>query len=264
MSVEAGISTRAGSSLRSCLIASTVLAGSVAIPSDAACAAQAANRSPFPPQRPAALIADSQDSKADFDIPPGELAPALTRWSDISRIQVLAPTEEVRGLRSEGLNGAYPPDRALTVLLQGTGLSYRYADARTVTIINPRYVQLGSPAGGQEVQLEELSVEGRSEGRRLEISPQSPDSPIGPGKGFVATRTLIGTKTNTPIHEVPQSVSVVTKQQMQIQGVQTINQALAYSDLTGWLWTGLIERISQDRRSRTCGEVRRRARSRSC
>lgn len=229
MSVEAGISTRAGSSLRSCLIASTVLAGSVAIPSDAACAAQAANRSPFPPQRPAALIADSQDSKADFDIPPGELAPALTRWSDISRIQVLAPTEEVRGLRSEGLNGAYPPDRALTVLLQGTGLSYRYADARTVTIINPRYVQLGSPAGGQEVQLEELSVEGRSEGRRLEISPQSPDSPIGPGKGFVATRTLIGTKTNTPIHEVPQSVSVVTKQQMQIQGVQTINQALAYS-----------------------------------
>ncbi|WP_245296429.1 hypothetical protein [Methylorubrum extorquens] len=34
-------------------------------------------------------------------------------------------------------------------------------------------------------------------------------------------------------------------------------------DLTGWLWTGLIERISQDRRSRTCGEDRRRARSRS-
>ncbi|KAB7783541.1 Mobile element protein [Methylorubrum populi] len=35
-------------------------------------------------------------------------------------------------------------------------------------------------------------------------------------------------------------------------------------DLTGWLWTGLIERISQDRRSRICGEVRRRVRSRSC
>jgi hypothetical protein len=36
------------------------------------------------------------------------------------------------------------------------------------------------------------------------------------------------------------------------------------TDLTGWLWTGLIERISQDRRSRTCGEVRRRARSMLC
>ena len=35
-------------------------------------------------------------------------------------------------------------------------------------------------------------------------------------------------------------------------------------DLTGWLWTGLIERISQDRRSWTCGEVRRRVRSRWC
>jgi hypothetical protein len=35
------------------------------------------------------------------------------------------------------------------------------------------------------------------------------------------------------------------------------------SDLTGWLWTGLIERISQDRRSWPCGEVRKRVRSRS-
>jgi iron complex outermembrane receptor protein len=166
MSVEAGIRTHAGISLRSCLFASTVLAGSVSISSGAAFATQAANRSPYTPQRPPALIAESQAPQADFDIPPGELAPALTRWSDISRIQVLAPTEDVRGLHSEGLNGAYAPDRALTVLLQGTGLSYRYADARTVTIINPRYVQLGSPAGGQEVQLEEISVEGQREGRR--------------------------------------------------------------------------------------------------
>ena len=35
-------------------------------------------------------------------------------------------------------------------------------------------------------------------------------------------------------------------------------------DVTGWLWTGLIERISQDRRSRRYGEVRRRTRSRWC
>ena len=40
--------------------------------------------------------------------------------------------------------------------------------------------------------------------------------------------------------------------------------SVADVDLTGWLWTGLIERISQDRRSRTCGEVRRRTRSRWC
>lgn len=36
------------------------------------------------------------------------------------------------------------------------------------------------------------------------------------------------------------------------------------SGLTGWFWTELIERISEDRRSRTCGEVRRRTRSRWC
>ena len=48
------------------------------------------------------------------------------------------------------------------------------------------------------------------------------------------------------------------------EGSGTMTIAVLGIDLTGWLWTGLIERISQDRRSRTCGEVRRRARSRLC
>jgi len=38
----------------------------------------------------------------------------------------------------------------------------------------------------------------------------------------------------------------------------------AAPNLTGRLWTLLIERISRDRRSRRCGEIGKRARSRSC
>ncbi|TFZ61302.1 hypothetical protein E4V01_01475 [Methylorubrum sp. Q1] len=45
--------------------------------------------------------------------------------------------------------------------------------------------------------------------------------------------------------------------------IDLVSLTASQRDLTGWLWTGLIERISQDRRSRTCGEDRRRARSRS-
>lgn len=36
------------------------------------------------------------------------------------------------------------------------------------------------------------------------------------------------------------------------------------TDLTDWLWTGLIERISQARRSGTYDEIGKRVRSNSC
>jgi iron complex outermembrane receptor protein len=52
---------------------------------------------------------------------------------------------------------------------------------------------------------------------------------LGPVRGYVATSSVTATKTDTPILETPQSVSVVTKDQMTAQGVQTISEALRYT-----------------------------------
>jgi iron complex outermembrane receptor protein len=46
---------------------------------------------------------------------------------------------------------------------------------------------------------------------------------------YVAKRTLAGSKTSTALTEIPQSVSVVTRQQMDIQGVQSVNEAVRYT-----------------------------------
>jgi iron complex outermembrane receptor protein len=46
--------------------------------------------------------------------------------------------------------------------------------------------------------------------------------------GFAATRSSVGTKTDTPIMETPQSVSVVTQDQLQARAVQSITEALRY------------------------------------
>ncbi|MBA4788151.1 MAG: TonB-dependent siderophore receptor [Rhizobiales bacterium] len=55
------------------------------------------------------------------------------------------------------------------------------------------------------------------------------ESPTGPVQGYVARQTLTGTKTDTPLIEVPQSISVVTRDQMDARGVQNVGQALEYS-----------------------------------
>ena len=51
----------------------------------------------------------------------------------------------------------------------------------------------------------------------------------GPVKGYVAKRSTTGTKTDTPILETPQAITVVTQDQIQATGARTVVEALGYS-----------------------------------
>jgi len=55
------------------------------------------------------------------------------------------------------------------------------------------------------------------------------ESAWGPVDGFVATRTASGMKTDTPIIEVPQSVSVITADRIEQLGANTLPEALGYT-----------------------------------
>jgi iron complex outermembrane recepter protein len=51
----------------------------------------------------------------------------------------------------------------------------------------------------------------------------------GPVVGYLASQSATATKTDTPILTTPQSISVVTKDQIEAQGVQNITEALRYT-----------------------------------
>jgi iron complex outermembrane receptor protein len=53
--------------------------------------------------------------------------------------------------------------------------------------------------------------------------------PRGPINGYVAERTLTGTKTNTPIMETPQAISVVGQEEIRDQNPQNLAGALRYA-----------------------------------
>ncbi|KAB2892577.1 MAG: TonB-dependent receptor plug domain-containing protein, partial [Burkholderiaceae bacterium] len=55
------------------------------------------------------------------------------------------------------------------------------------------------------------------------------ESATGPVQGFVARRALSATKTDTPLIETPQAITVVTRDQMEAQGVQTLRESTRYS-----------------------------------
>lgn len=93
----------------------------------------------------------------------------------------------------------------------------------------------------EAIKLDTIEVRGRSRpsaGRRQGAPAEQaqPAAPVevtergdGPVQGFVATRSVTGTKTDTPITEIPQAISVVTQDQITEQGAQTISEALRYT-----------------------------------
>ncbi|MRT24906.1 TonB-dependent siderophore receptor [Enterobacteriaceae bacterium RIT697] len=58
----------------------------------------------------------------------------------------------------------------------------------------------------------------------LNVVAASPDN-----NGLVATHSKSATKTDTPLLETPQSISVITRQQMDAQNVRSLNEALRYT-----------------------------------
>lgn len=57
----------------------------------------------------------------------------------------------------------------------------------------------------------------------------TPENPTGPVEGYVATRSSTGTKTDTPLKEIPQSISVITADQIKDQAAENMQQVLRYT-----------------------------------
>lgn len=68
-----------------------------------------------------------------------------------------------------------------------------------------------------EVELDQVTVE---------ATTQTADGPV---EGYVAERSLSGTKTDTPLSETPRSVSVVPSDQIEDQGAESVAEALRYT-----------------------------------
>jgi len=150
-----------------------------------------------------------------FDIPAGPLGAAITAFGDIAGLRVLVPTALVDGRRSPGVSGSLTPEAALARLLAGSGLTWRFTADRTVTL-EPQ----AAPAAPGVTTLTPVTVQG--DGQSVQNAYESPS-------GYVATRTAVGTKTDTPVLEVPQSTSVITRDNLDARNVQRDSEALLYT-----------------------------------
>nr|WP_314263085.1 TonB-dependent siderophore receptor [uncultured Moellerella sp.] len=64
---------------------------------------------------------------------------------------------------------------------------------------------------------------------KIIVTAEPLQSPTGEVDGYIATRSLSATKTDTPLIETPQAISVVTRDEMAAHNAQSVGEALRYT-----------------------------------
>ncbi|WP_313054373.1 TonB-dependent siderophore receptor [Pseudomonas lopnurensis] len=153
----------------------------------------------------------SQQAVRSYDIAAGPLSSTLSRFAGEAGVLLSVDGSLLQGLQSNGLQGPYGVDEGFAALLQGSGL-------QAVRDSQGNYSLAPQAAQGDTLELQPMTVEGFALGNAL-----------GEMEGYNATHSSAATKTSMPLLETPQTVSVVTRQQMNDQGSLTVAQALRYT-----------------------------------
>lgn len=150
-----------------------------------------------------------------FAIPAQPLAAAIDAFIGASGWQISYSSALVAGKSSTAVSGRMTAEEALRRLVSGNGISVRISAPGSAAL----FAEAGAAAG--ETVLDPLMVEAGRRGGR--------NDPATATTGYVARNGSVATKTDTPVIEVPQSLSIVTRQEMDDRGVTDLNDAIAYA-----------------------------------
>ena len=163
-----------------------------------------------------------------LNIPAGPLSQSLSAFAQASGITLSYSPQLVQGLRSNGLQGAISVEAALDSLLGGTGLTARRGNAG--------YVIVDATDDGSAL-LAPIDVEGVALNQ----------TGVAPVAGYHASVSRTATKTDTPLLETAQGVSVVTAEQISDRKPVSIEEAVAYTAGVSVGAAGLDPRFDQVR-----------------
>lgn len=195
-----------------------VLRGSASVLAIAACIGLAPSDLRSQP-----MVPQIAERPLDVAVPPGDLNSALISFADKAQIQIFYDPARVQGLGSNGVSGTFPLGEGLNRLLAGSGFTYRWSGPNNVTLVAVSAATMPSaaPAGANEqsepIQLGPVRVEDNA------FAIQTPmDS------GYRASTIVSATRTPTALRDVPQAITVVTRSQINDQGIRSISDALRY------------------------------------
>jgi iron complex outermembrane recepter protein len=191
------------------------------------------------PTLTALILLNSATTLADgnarqYNIPAQSLNNAMMQFAADSNLKLLFTADTVRGMTTNGLDGSMTSTQALSKLLQGSGMTYRFVDANTVTIETPsgnliKAADTGQSyeqhSGGEGQMMPKVTVESEAIPED-EIEDYYNPNYAGTNSFYKRSNSNTATKTDTPIIENPVSIQVVSRAIMDDQKNNRIKDAL--------------------------------------
>ena len=183
--------------------------------------------------------------RKETNIPAGGLGPALRTLAKEHHFQIVYVTEEVGNARTQGAVGDLTAEEALKKLLTGTGLTYRYLDGKTVTILPVGSSALPTDGGGASPQLQDNGSGGgnqtaqeggkssSSSFRAAQVEQTSAGPQVAGSNGTTTDsaqlQEVIVTAQKRPetVNNTPLAVTALGMTQLQDAGVNTVSQLTA-------------------------------------
>ncbi len=176
-----------------------------------------------------------------FDMAARPLSQALNDWAMQTGMQLIVQPALVNQRAAPAVAGELTPRQALDRLLAGSGLSARIDGA--AVIVEPAQPARSAPPSDGAATLPAVRVQGQAE-----------RSASSEGTGSYAPRAVTVGKTVQSLREIPQSVSVITRQQIEDQGLTSLSDVMRRAP--GVVQTDGPWRSSYTARGMTIGNVR--------
>ena len=166
-----------------------------------------------------AQTADATQAKRQYAVPAGPLERALTTFASAAGVELSADAALLQGKRSGGLAGSYTVRQGFEELLRGQGV-------RVVAGTNGAYALRAETAPAPAATPAQTSTTLPA----ITINASSErETATGPVRGYVARRAGSATKTDTALNENPQSVSVVTADEISDRNAESLDETLRYT-----------------------------------
>ncbi|MNW92338.1 Fe(3+)-pyochelin receptor precursor [compost metagenome] len=163
----------------------------------------------------APALAQGQAATAQaFTVPAGPLATALNDFAVAAGVSLSTDPAQTRGLRSPGVRGSFGVAQGFAQVLAGSGLE-------AVQLPNGAYVlRQAAPSSAAAAGVEKTMAP-------VTVSASMERDPVSEHSNSYAARAVTVGKGVQTLREIPLSVSVVTRQKMDDQNLNTIDAVLA-------------------------------------
>ncbi|WP_422421903.1 TonB-dependent siderophore receptor [Pseudomonas sp. GZD-222] len=154
------------------------------------------------------LAAESaQTISRTFNIAPGPLDQALTRFADQAGLRLMVASELLDEQKSAGLRGQFTATEGIEQLLKGSKLKASFNG--DILLIEKL------PTAGDALELGSTLIQSQGLGMETENTGS-----------YTTGAVSVGGKTPQALREIPQSVSVMTRQNIEDQGLHSVGQVL--------------------------------------